>query len=194
MYITRPILVAQSCGHCRGAGTSTVLEPPVWPAKARPYCVLFGSSVECSQLVSGQAPSADHHGAPQRGQPHLQCSPARAGDRQHHHTASVQPTRDGSLCSTNKARRAGKRRSGPFSATRAHTKAPYKSGLLWRTLGPLRRPGGPGPCAAGFQSQGALEPRRRGRWVSLCASWLAQTKLERCATSGLTHEAASKLL
>ena len=39
------------------------------------------------------------------------------------------------------AARAGSRRFGLFSATRAHIKASYKVDLLWETLGALNRPG-----------------------------------------------------
>jgi hypothetical protein len=37
--------------------------------------------------------------------------------------------------------RAGHRRFWPLSALRAHTKAPYKTDLIWKTLRPLERPG-----------------------------------------------------
>jgi hypothetical protein len=41
--------------------------------------------------------------------------------------------------------RAGTRRFWLLSTPRAHTKTPYKTGLLWETLGALKRPRGPGP-------------------------------------------------
>jgi hypothetical protein len=41
--------------------------------------------------------------------------------------------------------RARNRRFGPFCALLANTKTSYETNLLWRTLGALNRPGGPGP-------------------------------------------------
>ena len=37
--------------------------------------------------------------------------------------------------------RADNRRFGLLNALRAHTEEPYKNDVLWRTLGPLKRPG-----------------------------------------------------
>jgi hypothetical protein len=42
---------------------------------------------------------------------------------------------------SSRSARAGNRRFGTSSALRAHTKAPYKIDLLWKTLRPLKCPG-----------------------------------------------------
>jgi hypothetical protein len=41
-----------------------------------------------------------------------------------------------------------------FGALRAHTKAPYKTDLLWKTLRALNKEGGPGPCAGKVMASG----------------------------------------
>jgi hypothetical protein len=111
----------------------------------------------------------------------LEATPARGRRRSRQPRPTASGRRTLARCrSTARTARARNRRFGMLSAQRAHTKAPYKRGLLCETLRALNRPGG--RARAVLKSQRSLPNFCRSQTLSgssiaaACSSSSADTR------------------